>query len=319
MRTLSSVLSLILAALVTPAVATDFPTKPIRFVVPFTPGTGMDNIARLVGEKLFVSWKQPVIVENKPGLAGHLGAEQVARAAPDGHTLVVSASNLVITSILYPSPTFDGMKDLVPVMIAARGTNSLAVNPGKGYKNIGELIADAKARPGKVNFASAGIGSPSHMLLAEFEEATGTQFLHVPYKGTAPGVNDLVAGHVDAMFIATHTLQPYTLSGQLKNLGVNGVQRHRTAPGVPAFAELGIPTAIPGWYGFLAPKGTPPEIIAKLNKEIGRILMLPDVKGALEKTGLDVGPSQPEELVAIMKKQHEIYVGLIRKNNIKPN
>jgi len=186
--------------------AVDFPSKPLRFIVPFTPGTGMDNIARLVGEKLFESWKQPVIVENKTGLAGHLGAEQVARAAPDGYTLVVTASNLVITSILYPSPTFNPMKDLTPVMIAARGTNSLAVNPGKGYRTMADLVAAAKANPGKINFASAGVGSPSHILLAEFEDATHTSFLHVPYKGTAPGVNDVIAGHVDAMFVATHTL-----------------------------------------------------------------------------------------------------------------
>ena len=296
--------------------ADDYPSRPIRFIVPFTPGTGMDNIARQVGEKLFASWKQPVIVENRTGLAGHLGAELVARAAPDGYTLLVSASNLAITATLYAAPSFQPMTDLAPIMIAARGTNSLAVTGNGKYTSMAQFIADAKARPGKINFASAGVGSPSHMLLAEFEAATGTQFLHVPYKGTAPGVNDLLAGHVDAMFVATHTLQPHTASGQLVNLGVNSDSRHRTAPGVPSFAELGIKPATPGWYGFLAPKNTPPELIQKINKEFARILELPDVKGTLEKTGLDVRPSGPEELRELMQRQYKDYGDIIRKNGI---
>lgn len=299
--------------------AVDFPSRPLRFIVPFTPGTGMDNIARLVGEKLFESWKQPVIVENKTGLAGHLGAEQVARSAPDGYTLVVTASNLVITSILYPSPTFNPMKDLTPVMIAARGTNSLAVNPGKGYRTMADLVAAAKANPGKINFASAGVGSPSHILLAEFEDATQTSFLHVPYKGTAPGVNDVIAGHVDAMFVATHTLRPFVESGQLRNLGVSSPERQRSAPGVPSFAELGITPGMPAWYGFLAPKGTPAAVIDKLNKEMTRILELPDVKSALEKTGLDVKPSSPQALQELMDMQLARFTQIIRKNNITAN
>lgn len=316
MRILSTALLSFSALAVAPAAALEYPTQPIRIVVPYTPGTGMDNIARVLGEKLQPRLGQAIVVENRTGVAGHLGAEQVARAAPDGHTLLMTASNLTITATLYASPTFDAMEDLVPVGIAATGTASLAVNPAKGYNSVAELIAAAKANPGQLTFASAGVGSPSHLQLAQFEHATGTTFMHVPYKGTAPGVNDLLGGHVDAMFVATHTLKPYVDTGRLKSLGVDSDERSPVAPDVPSFAELGLKNTFAAWYGLLAPKGTPPEIIARLNKEMGEILTMPDVKAQLEGTGLQIHPSSPEAMREWMQNEYRTYKEIIEKNGI---
>lgn len=319
MRLFTAAMISVAALATAPASAVEYPTQPIRIVVPYTPGTGMDNIARILGERLQPRLGQPVVVENRTGVAGHLGAEQVARAAPDGHTLLMTASNLTITATLYASPDFDAMTDLVPIGIAATGTASLAVNPSKGYKTLQDFIAAAKAKPGQMTFASAGVGSPSHLQLVQFQQEAGVKFMHVPYKGTAPGVNDLLGNHVDAMLVATHTLQPYVSAGRLQSLGVDSDKRSPVSPEVPSFAEMGLKNSFAAWYGLLAPKGTPPEIIAKLNKEIAEILMEPDVKARLEGTGLTIRPSTPEAMREWMQNEYATYKDIIQKNGITAN
>jgi tripartite-type tricarboxylate transporter receptor subunit TctC len=298
--------------------AADFPSRPIKLIVPFTPGTGMDNIARQVAEKMTARLGQPVVVENRLGTAGNLGAEMVAKAPADGHTLLVTASNLTITATLYPTPGFAPMTDLVPMTIAAWGNQTLVVNPKARFNTLAEFLAAAKAQPGKVTFASPGVGSPQHIALELFQQQAGVEFLHVPYKGTAPGVTDLIAGHVDAMLVATHTVMPYVTSGKLKALAVAAQSRHKTAPSLPSFGELGLKQfTTDAWYGFLAPRGTPPEILDKLTTEVRTILNLPDVRAALEKTGLEVRPSTPEEMRAVMQREFTEYGEIIRRNNIK--
>ena len=302
------------------ALAQDFPNRTIKMIVPFTAGTGMDNIARQVGEKMHARLGQAVVVENRLGTAGNLGAEMVARAPADGYTLLVTASNLTITANLYATPGgFQPMNDLVPLAIAAWGNATLVVNPNSKANTLPEFLALAKSAPGKVTFASPGMGSPQHIALELFQQQAGVQFLHVPYKGTAPGITDLIAGHVDAMFVATHTVMPYVTSGKLKAIAVGSQSRHKAAPQLPSFGELGIKNfTTDAWYGFLAPKGTPQPVLDKLAGEIRAILNLPDVKGALEKTGLDIRPSTPEEMRAVMQREFTEYGEIIRKNNIKP-
>jgi tripartite-type tricarboxylate transporter receptor subunit TctC len=301
------------------ALAQDFPTRPMRFVVPFTPGTGMDNIARRVAEKMHARWGQPVIVENRLGASGSLGAEGVARAQPDGHTLLVTASNLTITATLLATPGFQPMTDLVPITIAAWGNQTLVVTPGFKAANLTDFLAMAKADPGKLTFASPGVGSPQHIALELLQQQTGTSFLHVPYKGTAPGVADVIAGHVNAMLVATHTVMPQVTAGKLRALAVAAQSRHKAAPDLPSFGELGVPNfTTDAWYGFLAPRGTPQPVLDKLYAEIRAIIDLPDVKGALDKTGLEVRPSTTAEMRAVMQREYTQYGEIIRKNNIRP-
>jgi len=301
------------------ALAQEFPTRPMRFVVPFTPGTGMDNIARRVAEKMHARLGQPVIVENRLGASGSLGAEGVARAQPDGHTLLVTASNLTITATLLATPGFQPMTDLVPITIAAWGNQTLVVTPGFKAANLTEFLAMAKADPGKLTFASPGIGSPQHIALELLQQQTGVSFLHVPYKGTAPGVADVIAGHVNAMLVATHTAMPQVTAGKLRALAVAAQSRHKAAPDLPSFGELGVPNfTTDAWYGFLAPRGTPQPVLDKLYAEIRAIIDLPDVKSALEKTGLEVRPSTSAEMRAVMQREYTQYGEIIRKNNIRP-
>jgi tripartite-type tricarboxylate transporter receptor subunit TctC len=301
------------------AAAADFPSRPIKFIVPFTPGTGMDSIARQVGEKISQKFGQPVVVENRTGVSGHIGAELAARAPADGHTLLVTARNISITALLYPSTTFDASKDLIPVAIAAWGGTTLVANTKTKFNTLREMLAQAKVAPGKVAFASAGVGSPSHISLELFQVATGTEFLHVPYKGTGPAITDLIAGHVEVALLATHTIMPFVARGQLKAIAVAAQKRHRLAPGVPALSEEGVTNFSDdtAWYGFLAPAGTPPEIVTKWNSEIRSILTSVEVKASLEKIGLDVRPSTVEEMRAVLVRERAEIAEIIKKNNIK--
>ena len=298
--------------------AQDFPTKPLRFVVPFTNGTGMDTIARLIGPRFSEKFGQPVVVENRLGVSGHLGAQVVAKSPADGHTLVVTARNISITATLYASPDFDAMKELTPVIIAGWGTTTLVTGGKSKYNNLGELITAAKASPGKLNFASAGVGSPSHFALESFMQATGTQFLHVPYKGTAPVVTALISGEVDVALLASHTLVPQVNQGLLKAIAAASQSRNKSFPNLRSFGEQGVPNfSDEGWYGFLAPTGTPKTVIQKLNTEFRAILQQPDVRAPLEKIGLEVRPSTPEEMGQQIQKEFTTFADIIKRNNIK--
>src|SRR4051812_6534763 len=301
-----------------PAAAQSYPSQPLRFIVPFTPGTGMDMIARHVGPKLTERLGQPVVVENRPGASGNIGAEVVAKAAPDGHTLMVGANTLVIAANLYKNVPFHPLKDFTPVTLAATTTMVLVANPATGIETVRDLIAKAKADPGKLTYGSPGIATPHHMAMELFKDLTGTDLLHVPYKGSAGAVTDLVSGQINVMFLPVHQVLPYKEAGRLRMLAAAGSKRHSSAPDLPTLAELGIKGAEVAdiWYAFYAPKDVPAPIVAKLNAELRAILAQPEAKSVFQKVGLDVASSTPDELFALMKRDYARWGEIIRKNNI---
>jgi len=306
------------AFLSSPAAAQTYPSQPIRFVVPFTPGTGMDIIARQVGPKLTERLGQPVVVENRPGASGNIGADIVAKAAPDGYTIMVGANTLVIAAHLYQQVPFNPLTDFSPVALAGVTTLVLVTNPTSGLDSVAELIAQAKAQPGKLTYGSPGIATPHHMAMELLKDLTGTSLLHIPYKGSAGAVTDLVSGQINLMFLPIHQVLPYRQAGRLKLLAAGGARRHPAAPELPTLVELGIRGAEAAdiWYAFYAPKGVPAPVIAKLNAELRSILALADVKAAMEKVGVDVNTSTPEELFALMKRDYARWGEIVRKNHI---
>jgi tripartite-type tricarboxylate transporter receptor subunit TctC len=315
-RTIKTLAAAVMLAAGT-AHAQNWPTQPIKFVVPFTPGTGMDIIARTVGPKLTERLGQPVIVENKPGASGNIGAELVAKSAPDGYTFMVGANTMLIAASLYKSVPFDPIADFAPVSNAAYGTLMLVTNPKAGIESVSDLISKAKAAPGKLTYASPGVGTPHHMSMELLKDLTGTNLLHVPYKGSAGAVTDTLSGEVNLMFIPIHVGMPHVKAGKLKALAVGSAQRHPSAPDLQTLTELGVKGAdVDMWYPVLAPKGTPNAIVTKLNTELRTILAQADVKGAFDKQGLDATSSTPDALLALMKRDHARWAAIIKKNNI---
>ncbi len=294
-----------------------WPTQTIRLIVPFTPGTGMDTIARIVAPKLGERLGQAVIVENKPGASGNIGADAVAKAAPDGYTLMVGANTMLMAASLYKSVPFNPVTDFAPISLAAWGTLMLVTNPKTGINSVADLIAKAKASPGKLTYGSPGVGTPHHMAMELFKDLTGTDLLHVPYKGSSGAVVDLLSGSIDLMFIPIHVAMPYVKAGKLKALAVGSPKRHPLAPDLPTLQELGIKGAeVDMWYAFLAPKGTPAPIIAKLNTELRAILALADVKSAFEKQGLYAASNSSAEMATLMQKDFIRWAAIIKKNKI---
>jgi len=299
------------------AFAQAWPSHPIKFIVPYTPGTGMDMIARTVGPKLSERLGQPVVVENKPGASGNIGAEAVAKAAPDGYTVMVTANTMLIAASLYRSVPFDPLKDFAPISLAAWGTLLLCANPKTGINSVADLIAQAKANPGRLSYSSPGVGTPHHMSMELFKDLTGTDLLHVPYKGSAGALTDLLSGEISVGFVPIHVATPYVKAGRLRALAVGSTKRHPNAPDLPTLQELGVKGAeVDMWYAFLAPKGTPAAVIAKLDAELRTILSLPELKAGFDKQGMQAASSTPEELNALMQRDYARWAAVIRKNNI---
>jgi len=300
------------------ASAQPYASQPIKFIVPFTPGTGMDIIARQVSPKLSERMGQPVLVENRPGASGNIGAEAVAKAAPDGYTIMVSANTLVMAVHLYKTVPFDPLSDFAPISTAATSTLVLVVNPNTGINSVADLIKRAKAEPGKLTYGSPGVATPHHLAMELFKDLTGTDLLHVPYKGSGPAVADLVGGQIDVMFLPIHQVLPYREAGRLKVLAAGGAKRHPSAPELPTLVELGIKGAEAAdiWYAFYAPKNVPAPIIAKLNAELRAIMALPEIVDVCRKAGLDVSTSTPEQMYALMKRDYARWGEIIKKNNI---
>jgi tripartite-type tricarboxylate transporter receptor subunit TctC len=299
------------------AFAQAYPAQPIKFIVPFTPGTGMDTIARAVGPKLSERLGQPVVVENRPGASGNIGAEQVARANPDGYTLLVGANTMLIAANLYKSVPFDPVNDFAPLTNAAWGTLLLVANPGAKIETLSDFVAQAKANPGKIAYSSPGVGTPHHMSMELFKERAGIDVLHVPYKGSAGALTDLLSGAVAVGFVPVHVAMPHVQAGKLKALAAGSAKRHPRAPDVPTFVELGYKGVdVEMWYPILAPKGTPAAVQSRLATEIRAILVEPEVKATLDKVGLDVAGSSPEELRALMQRDYPKWAEVIKKNKI---
>jgi tripartite-type tricarboxylate transporter receptor subunit TctC len=309
---------LLLAALPLSAHPQSYPTRPIRIIVPFSLGTGIDIVGRKFSEKAAQRLGQPAPVENPLGMSGLIGAEMVSKAPPDGYTLLVTANSICIIPHLYPKMNFNPMTDLTPLGIVSLTSSTLIANGKAKFGTLRELIAAAKANPGKITFASSGVGSSSHFRLEEFQVATGTQFLHVPYKSTAAAMTDVIGGHVDVSLLSTGTINAAVQGGQLKAIATATQNRHRLSPTVPTFGEEGISGFLEdGWFGFLAPKGMPPALATRLSNELRAFMELPDVRASLEAAGQTVHATSAAEMQQTMTTDFARYAALIKRLNIK--
>jgi tripartite-type tricarboxylate transporter receptor subunit TctC len=290
---------------------------PLRLIVPFTPGTGIDLIARTVGPKLGERLGRPVVVENRAGASGNIGTEAVVRASPNGSTLLVSVNTLVMNRSLYPKLPFDPVKDLVPVSLTSWGQLLLVASPKTGYKTAAELVAAAKSRPGGINYASPGVGTPHHLSMELFKSTTGIFLTHIPYRGTAPAVTDLLGGQVEVGFLPIHVALPHVKAGKLVALGIGSDKRHPLLPQVPTLAEAKAGNVnVDMWYGIFAPPGTSPDFVSRLNRELKDILATPDVRAAFETQGMDPATSSPEEFRRLVEQDAQRWERLIKTRNI---
>ena len=280
----------------TSAAASNYPNKTIRIIVPFTPGGSTDILARAIGIELGKAWGQSVIVENIAGAGGSIGADKVAKSAGDGYTLLMGhIGTLAVNPSLYPDLPYQPLRDFSPVAWVARVPNVLVVHPSVPAKNVKEFIALAKAKPGQLNYGSGGNGSAANLATEYLKVQTNISLLHIPYRGTAPAVTDLLGGQIQVLFTGAPAVIGQIKSGQLRALGVSSPQRLDSLPDVPTVAESGYKNfEADQWYGVVAPKGIPPEIVAKLNAQINRALQSPELKNRLNNEGAVATPSTPE-------------------------
>ena len=303
------------AALATPAFAQPaYPSKPVRIISIFAPGGGNDVICRLVAQQLTERLKQQVIVENRVGANGIVGTEAVARAAPDGYTFTLIPSGHTVNASMYKKLPFDSLKDFTPITLAGSGPLVLAVHPSLPLKNVRDLIALAKSRPGQLTYVSSGIGASGHLAGALFDTMTGTKMEHIPYKGMSLAVSDLMGGQVSMTFGTSLSVIPHVRTGRLRALATTGAQRSPALPDLPTVAESGVLGYEAGlWYGFVGPARMPPEIVQRLNAEIVAILAQPDTREKLASQGLDARSSTPEEFARIIASDIVRWAAVVQK------
>ena len=292
------------------ALSQGFPSKPVHIVVPFPPGGGADTLARIMEPKLAGIWAQTIVVENRPGASGHIGADFVARSAPDGHTLLMSST---------ASLTEKNVNQFAPVSLVSASAYIVTANPGVAAADIRGLIALAKANPGKLSFGSSGTGAASHLSGELFKSMAGVDLLHVPYKGTGQALTDLLAGHVNLMFAPAQTVMPYVQSGKLRALAVTGAKRSETLPDLPAVAESGLPgyEAV-GWFGLLAPAATPMATVAKVSAEANRVLAMSEVRERMLGLGAEPAGNTPEEFARFIRADQAKWSRLMKEAGITP-
>lgn len=292
--------------------------KQIRIIVPFTPGTGMDSLARLFAEQVRQRWGSTVVVDNRPGASGNIGSLAVAQAAPDGTTLMMTANTFVITPPLYRNVPYDVVKDFAPVGQVAIGQLALAVHPSLNVGTLREFIAAAKAAPGRIDYASPGVGTPQHLSMESLKLAAGISLTHIPYRGSAGAVQDLVGGTVKAMILPVHTARPLALDNRIRLLGVAGATRAPAMPQLATFQEQGLGGfAVDLWYGLYAPGRTPPEAIAQLNGELVAVLADPGVRETVGKLGMTVKSGPPSELAQLTRDDLAAWTRVINTAGIK--
>ena len=298
---------------------TNYPTRAVRVIVPSAPGGGTDISARILAPQLTAFLGQQVIVENRAGAGTMIGGEAVARATPDGYTLLMGISTLAINPAMYKKVPYDALKDFAPVSQAVALSNVLVVHPSLPVRNLKEFIALVKARPGQVNFASAGVGTSPHLSMELFLVLAKLNMLHVPYKGSGPGVTDLVAGHVPAMMPNMLSAQPHIKSGRLRAMGVTGTKRAPGADDIPTIAEAGVPgyEAVQ-WYGLLAPAATSRDIVTKLHAGVVRALQNPEVRQRLLNDGAEPVGSSPEEFASYLRAETVKWAKVVQAAGIKP-
>jgi len=300
------------------ALAQDYPNRPIRLVVPFPPGGATDILGRLIAERLGADYKQSVVVENRPGASGHLGAQQVAKAPGDGYTLLAGTIGIHAAYASYRKLGYDPAAELQPILVIGESPNIVTVPAASAYKTFGDFLADAKANPGKINYASAGPGSSIHMVTALFELQSGARLTHVPYKGSGPALVDLIGGQIQVMFENFSSGMPHVRSGKLRVLAVTSAKRDPKLPEVPTIAEAGVPGySATSWFTFAAPRSVPSELIEKLNRDAQRALSTPESAARLDALGVTFTPNTPAEAAAFFKSETAKWNRVIEAANLR--
>ncbi|MEY4726248.1 MAG: hypothetical protein RLZ36_875 [Pseudomonadota bacterium] len=299
------------------AAQSSYPTQTIKIIVPFTAGTGMDTIARVVAPRLSERLGQPVVVQNQPGASGNIGADAVAKSAPDGHTVLMGANTMLMASQMYKNVSYDPVRDFAPVTMAAYGSLMLVANPKTGFKSVSDLIKEAHTKPGAISFGSPGVGTPHHMAMELFKLESNTFMLHVPYRGSAGYTQDLLGGELGVGFLPVHIAQSYVKNGRLNALALGSPKRHPAAPDVPTFDEAGVKRIdVDLWYAFFVPSKTPAHVVTRLNTELSSILKQGEVKDVLSKAGMDAAASTTAELGAIVARDYPRWGSVIRSKQI---
>lgn len=318
---IATIAGLLCGLIAAPAAATDYPSRPVRLIVPFAAGGPSDFQARLIAQKLAEELKQPFIVENRPGAAGNIGVEAAAKAAPDGHTLLLcSTGPLVVNPAMFDKLPFNVQKDLAPVALLTLAPTVLAVNPDSPATSFAQLMQMIKEAPGKFSHASGGEGTTQHLAAELLKSMAGLQMTHVAYRGEGPATNDALAGHVPIIFMSIGTGTPYFRSGRLRPLAVTSAQRNPALPDVPSIAESGLTGyAITAWQGLLVPAGTPPEIVQKLNRSVNRILNDDaEVRNRLGSSGNTMGSGSPEDFERFLRSETTKWARLVTISGAKP-
>lgn len=311
---------LLLAATALPAEAQDYPIRPVRLIVAFAPGTTSDIIGRMVAEKLTRQMGQPFVVENRTGAGGTIGAETVAKAEPDGHTLLLSTAALPVSAHVYPNLRYNTAKDFASVTVISHSPLLLAANLDFPPKSVQELVQYTKKNPAKVSFGSAGVGTSHHLTGEKFKLDTGIDMLHVPYKGSGPAHIDLMSGQIQLMFDNIVALIPHVRAGKVRPIAVSSAKRHPQLPEVPTIQEAGVKDfETVAWFGIVAPAGTPRNVIARLNAETLKALKLPDVEKRLVDSGSDVIGNSPEQADEFLRAEVEKWRKVVRAANVTPN
>ena len=294
-----------------------YPSRPVHVIVPYTPGTGADILARVLGPKLAERWKAAVVTDNKPGATGNIGAEAAAKSPPDGYALLLTATSFTTNPALKPAP-FDPVKDFAPIALLATGALGVYINPQVAAKNMREFIALVKRQPGKLYYSSPGTGGPQHLAMELLKLEAGMDIIHVPYKGAAGAISDLVGGHVQAMISALQTVAPHVQSGRLRMLAVMSAKRAEAFPDVPTLEEAGAPDLeVETWYAMFAPAGTPGAIVARINRDVNELLKETDVRDVLAKQGLDAAGGTPEVLGNRVKRELANWTRVVKAAGIK--
>ena len=315
-----SIAVLALAALALPAAAQNYPTRAVRLIVAFAPGTTSDIIGRMFAEKLTQQMGQPFVVENRTGAGGTIAADQVAKSAPDGYTLLMSTAALPVSAHVYPDLKYDTVKDFASVTVITHSPLLLAANLNFPPKNVQELIQYARANPGKVSFGSAGVGTSHHLTGEKLKLDTGIDMLHVPYKGSGPAHIDLMGGQIQLMFDNIVALIPHVKAGKVRALAVSSAKRHPLLPEVPSIQEAGVKEfETVAWFGIVAPAATPKQILARLNAETVKAIKLPDVTKRLLDAGSTIIGNSPEEADKFLRDEVDKWGKVVRAAGVKPN
>ena len=308
----------------TPALAADatnWPTQPVKLIVPFAPGGTSDVLAREIAARLQVALKQTVVVDNKAGAGGVLGADSVAKAAPDGYTVLLGTiATHAINPALMPKMPYKADRDFAPVILLGKISNVLLIGPGAQARTVKDIIAAAKAKPGDITFASAGQGTSQHLSGEVFRLMTGADLTHVPYKGSAPAIQDVMGGQVPMSFETVTVALPQIKAGKVKAVAVTSARRSAQLPDVPTLAESGVPGFdVSSWQALYLPAGTPAAIVAKLNAEVQKIVAQPEVKAKMESLGLEYAPNSPAQFTEFQKAEQARWAKVIKDGNVKPD